>query len=305
MSLAFRRLFAPVGFSGRLLARLGTAFLLTAAFAFAIPSPVCAQDLSSTSSPATVAPASKPATKTSSKSASVKTVAQTTSSTKSASTKPVAAKTAAAKPAPKPVDAGPTVKSYGSSSAPIKMEVFTDYQCPSCRNFFEGTLKELVVGNYVTSGKVYVVHHDFPLQVHMYSGVAALWANASAKIGEFPAAEAALYDNQDAWQASGDIAKYISSAMSSADFKRVEAMVKACPVPAPQSTWNKSDPLAQTPHPCALERGIADDIELGYKLPVQATPTYVITYKGQRLPTGSNSVSLPILQQFFDSLLSQ
>jgi len=38
---------------------------------------------------------------------------------------------------------------------------------------------------------------------------------------------------------------------------------------------------------------------------VQATPTYVITYKGMRLPAASGAVSWPILKQFFDSLLAQ
>jgi len=224
-------------------------------------------------------------------------------STASAATRPAAKKpVAAAKPV---VTAGLLVKSYGSSSAPIKMEVFTDYQCPSCRNLFMGTLTQLIASDYITSGKVYLVHHDFPLQAHMYSGMAALWANAAAKFGEFPAAEEALYSNQDAWGSTGDIAKYMSAAMPAADFNKVQEIVKSCGTPAPQSTWGKTDPLANISHPCALDHVIADDIELGYKIPVQATPTYVITSKGQRLPVGSGSVSWPILKQFFDSLLSQ
>lgn len=200
---------------------------------------------------------------------------------------------------------GPINKSYGSSSAPIKLEVFTDYQCPSCRNFYEGTLKPLIASDYISTGKVYLVHHDFPLQSHMYSGIAARWANAAAKIGRFPEAEAALYDNQDAWQANGDVAKYIAAAIPPADFKRVEAIVKGCESPAPQSTWDKSNPLTKDPHPCQLDYAVADDVELGYKIPVQATPTYVITNKGQKLPAGSGSISWPILKQFFDSLLGQ
>jgi len=211
------------------------------------------------------------------------------------------AKSAASKPAAE----GPPDKSYGSPSAPIKLEVFTDYQCPSCRSFYEGTLKQLIASDYITGGKVYLVHHDFPLQAHMYSGVAARWANAAAKIGRFHEAEAALYDNQDAWQANGDIAKYMAAALSPVDFKRAEALVKGCESPAPQSTNDRSNPLTKDPHPCQLDYAVADDVELGYKIPVQATPTYVITNKGQKLPAGSGIVSWPILKQFFDTLLSQ
>ena len=32
--------------------------------------------------------------------------------------------------------AGEIVKAYGSKSAPITMEVFSDYQCPACRELF-------------------------------------------------------------------------------------------------------------------------------------------------------------------------
>src|SRR5208337_3587087 len=132
------------------------------------------------------------------------------------------AKPAAKTNAAKPVAAGPLVKSYGSSSAPIKLEVFTDYQCPSCRTFYESSLRQLIASDYIATGKLYLVHHDFPLQAHMYSGMAARWANAAAQVGAFSAVEAALYDNQDAWGASGDIAKYVAAAMPAADFKRVE-----------------------------------------------------------------------------------
>ena len=45
-------------------------------------------------------------------------------------------KHAAADPAP---SAAP-VKTIGNKNAPISMEVFSDYQCPSCGSFFENTL---------------------------------------------------------------------------------------------------------------------------------------------------------------------
>lgn len=197
----------------------------------------------------------------------------------------------------------PIVKAYGSSSAPIKMEVFTDYQCPSCRNLFEQTLRPLI-NDYVASGKVYLVHHDFPLSSHQYSGQAARWANAAAIVGEFGNVEAALYDNQESWEQNGDVVKYVSGAMSAAEFKRAEEIVKGCDYPAITSKPDGSDPLAGVAHPCGLDLAIAQDVRLGYKIPVRATPTYVITYKGQSLPAGSGFVSWPILKQFFDSLES-
>ena len=219
------------------------------------------------------------------------------------SAKPAVKKTAAAKPvAPAALPA--PIKSYGSSSAPIKMEVFTDYQCPSCRNLFENTLRPMIQ-DYVASGKVYLVHHDFPLPSHMYGYEAARWVNAAARVGEFQNVEAALYDHQDSWQADGNIEKYVAAAVPATDFKKIQKLMVGCEY---QPATTKPASLAagaQTSHGCALDTYIEQDRALGMKIPVQATPTYVITYKGQKLPAGSGVMSWDILKQFFDSLLSQ
>jgi protein-disulfide isomerase len=200
---------------------------------------------------------------------------------------------------------GAPVKAYGSSSAPITMEVFSDYECPSCRNLFETTLRQMIP-DYVASGKVYLVHRDFPLPMHKYGYQAARWLNAAARIGEFQSVEAALYDNQNAWAMDGNIEKYVSGAMSAADFKRVQSQMQGCGYPGDASVKPAALALgAQAGQTCALDTYIDQDRALGNKIPVQATPTYVITYKGNRLPAGSGLVSWPILKQFFDSLLSQ
>jgi protein-disulfide isomerase len=183
------------------------------------------------------------------------------------------------------------VKSYGSSSAPIEMIVFTDYECPACRALYENTLRPMI-SDYVASGKVYLVHRDFPLPSHKYGYEAARWEEAAARVGEFANAEAALYDNQDAWGATGDIAKYMSAAMPTSDFKRVEKLMQGCS-------------FQNAPGSCPLDASINADRALGEQIPVHYTPTYVIVYKGRQLPAASGAVAWPILKQFFDSLLSQ
>lgn len=196
------------------------------------------------------------------------------------------------------------LKTYGSKTAPITFEAFTDYQCPGCRALYEQALKPMI-GDYVASGKVYLVHHDFPLVMHQYSGQAARWANASAMVGEFGPAEAALFDNQPSWEADGNISKWVSEAMPKADFERVQAIMKDCTAPAPQATTPGADPLAKSGHTCPVDAYIAPDIKLGFTVPVNYTPTYVIFYKGKKIASSSNIVTWPILKQFFDSLLSQ
>jgi Thioredoxin len=232
--------------------------------------------------------------------------AQTTPTPVKATTTGATAKpaTTAAK---KPVAVAPTsapVKAYGAPSAPITMEVFSDYQCPSCRNLYEATLRPMIA-DYVAQGKVYLIHRDFPLAGHKYSGQAVRWANAAAHFGEFDAVEGALYDNQAMWENDGSMEKYIATSMPAASFAKVKALAMSCDYPAPTSKFDGSNPLAGIAHPCPLDVPIVQDIQMGYRIPVQSTPTYVITYKGKSLPAGSGSVSWPILKQFFDSLLSQ
>lgn len=202
-----------------------------------------------------------------------------------------AAPRVAAEPAAALIPSGQPLETYGSSSAPITMVVFTDYECPSCRELYENTLRPMI-SDYVASGKVYLVHHNFPLPQHKYGYQAARWAYAAARVGEFANVEAALYDNQDSWAATGDIAKYVSAAMPAADFHKVEQLMKGCS-------------FSDQPGTCPLDAAINADRALGAEIPVRATPTYVIVYKGRRLPAASGAVSWPILKQFFDSLLSQ
>ena len=231
-----------------------------------------------------------------------------TASTGSSTTKAATAHTKSTTPtktAAKPTaPLGAPVKAYGSSNAPITMEVFSDYECPSCRNLYENTLKSLI-NDYVAAGKVYLVHRDFPLPMHKYGYEAARWLNASACVGKFADVEAALYDNQNSWAQDGNIGRYIAAAMTPAEFKRVETAMHGCGF---DTAGMKSASLVagQTGgEACSVDSFIEADRALGNKIPIQSTPTYVITYKGNRLPAGSGFVSWPILKQFFDSLLSQ
>jgi protein-disulfide isomerase len=207
-------------------------------------------------------------------------------------------KHAAADPAP---SAAP-VKTIGNKNAPISMEVFSDYQCPSCGSFFENTLRAMIQ-DYVANGKVYLVHHDFPLQMHTYSGQAARWSNAAGMIGQFQDVDAALFDSQAKWPADGNIEKYVSAAVSPANFKRMQGILKGCTGPPPTSKADRSVPPAAPG--CPVDPFIVQDIALGYQVPVSATPTFIIHYKGQSYPASSGIISWPILKQFFDSLLSQ
>lgn len=198
--------------------------------------------------------------------------------------------------------AGPPNKAVGSKSAPITLEVFSDYMCPQCRNFYEATLRAMMT-DYVPQGRVYLIHRDFPLPIadHRFNWDAARWGTAAARIGKFEEVDAALYDNEPAWGVDGNIQKYVAAVLSPADLKRVQKMVAPCLNQTPASLR----PPAPGGESCSLDAFINQDIALGKQVPVQATPTYLITNKGQRVPAGSGFVSWPIMKQFLDSLGSQ
>ena len=194
---------------------------------------------------------------------------------------------------------GPPNKAVGFPSAPIVMEVYSDYMCPQCRNFYMGTLKAMM-NDYVPAGKVYLIHRDFPLPItdHKFNWDAARWGTAAARIGRFEEVDRALYDNEPTWGADGNIQKFVAATLSPADFKRVQKMVAPCLSQTPPELR----PTVPTGATCSLDTFIQQDIAVGKQVPVQSTPTYVITNKGSRIPPGSGFVSWPLLKQFLDSL---
>lgn len=172
-------------------------------------------------------------------------------------------------------------KAFGFKSAPITMEVFSDYQCPACRTLFMTTNRQLM-DNYVTTGKVYLIHRDFPLPMHAYSRVAARYARAAAEIGKIEPVEKALFENQEKWEQSGDVDGILAAALSSPDMSKVRALVKGG----------------------TLEPLIDKDYALGQLYRVNQTPTTVFHSKGQTYPY-SGAMNYETLHQFLDQLLSQ
>src|SRR5436309_993223 len=55
-------------------------------------------------------------------------------------------------------------KILGSPTAPIRIDVYSDFACPACKNFHETTLL-MIVQEYVMAGKVYIVNREFPLNI--------------------------------------------------------------------------------------------------------------------------------------------
>ena len=178
----------------------------------------------------------------------------------------------------------PSGKALGSRGAPVTVEVFSDFQCPACRALYQSTLRPLI-DNYVTSGKVYLVHRDFPLEnTHKHARQAARYANAAAKIGRFEKAADALYARQDFWAVDGNLDAALALVMTPAEMKKIRQLVQ-------QSA--------------RLDADIDQDVRLGGKIPVRSTPTVVVLHRGKSYPLPAGGVSYSLLKQFIDDLLRQ
>jgi protein-disulfide isomerase len=196
----------------------------------------------------------------------------------------IVAKAASLPSAPQSATGLPDVdprKAFGSKNAPVAMEVFSDFQCPACKTLFTTTNRRLM-DDYVTSGKVYLVHRDFPLPIHAHSRVAARYARAAAQLGKVEPVEQALFQNQEKWEQSGDVDGTVAAVLSPAEMAKVRALVKGG----------------------TLEPLIDKDYALGQTYNVNQTPTTVFHCKGQTYPF-AGIMTYDILKQFLEQLLSQ
>jgi protein-disulfide isomerase len=171
-------------------------------------------------------------------------------------------------------------KTLGSKSAPIAIEVFSDFQCPACKSLYTTTMRQ-VIENYVNTGKVYLIHRDFPLPMHAYSRLAARYGVAAAHVGKFEPVERILFEKQETWEQNGDVDGTIASVLTAADMTKVRALVKGG----------------------TLEDEINKDYSMGQSYQVNQTPTAIIHSKGQTYPVVGQQ-SYPIYRDFLDQLLS-
>jgi protein-disulfide isomerase len=176
-------------------------------------------------------------------------------------------------------------KTLGTKNAPIQFEIFSDFQCPACKGFFLSASHRLIE-DYCSAGKVYLVHHDFPMTTipsHIHSEEAARWANAAAAIGKFHEVESALYTHQESWEVTGKIDEVLGDVLSPADLKRVRALVDDAEVKA------------------ALQH----DRELGNanNVDTRGTPSIFVTHNGHRELLPPSGVSYNLLKPYLDYLL--
>lgn len=170
-------------------------------------------------------------------------------------------------------------KTLGNAQAPIRVDLFSDYQCPACKVFYEQSLRPMI-NDYVNTGKVYLVHHEYPLPMHAHAREAANYACAAERVGKYEQVGDQLFRTQDTWVKDGNVANAACSILSADEAKKVRA-------------------LATTPE---IATEVDGDIRAGQAEKVNGTPTMIITKLVRRYPV-TGPVSYEVLRRFLDSLL--
>jgi len=94
-----------------------------------------------------------------------------------------------------------TLPARGQANAPVTVVEYADFQCPACGDF-ANTMEAGLVKDYVDTGKVRFVFHDFPLPQHANAIPAAEAARAAADQGAFWPYHDLLYAKQAEWENS-------------------------------------------------------------------------------------------------------
>jgi protein-disulfide isomerase len=172
-------------------------------------------------------------------------------------------------------------KESGSPTAPIKMEIYTDYECPACRALYLDTLPSLNA-DFVATGKVELLHRDFRLPQHQFSKVATRYANAAGMIGKFDIVVHQLFVTQPEWSQNGNVDGTVAKVLSPADMEKVRNLVK--------NDTHLDD------------SAVADEAMANNQDHLTETPTLVIIAKGKREVIGGG-MPYAILKQYLNQKL--
>lgn len=154
-------------------------------------------------------------------------------------------------------------KTMGSFSAPLRMDLYSDFTCPHCKWFHDQILPKLI-NDFISPGKAYLVFHEYTLTGpgHEYSREASSYAAAAVRVGKYPQVAGALFASQDSWARTGKVWDVVASVLTPAERTKVQALVK--------------DP--------AVLADVQHDLESGQTARVDRTPTLIITRRGKQTP---------------------
>ncbi len=170
-------------------------------------------------------------------------------------------------------------KTAGNPSAPVTVQVFSDFECPACKAFHEQSLP-LLQRDFVATGKVFLVYREFPLPIHAHSREAANYAVAAAHLGLYQPVADALFRDQVAWSLNGKVWETVASVLTLSQQTKVKAAADSASV------------LGE----------ILRESNAGRAVPVTSTPTLVVS-RGTKIYPVSGTLNYEILKRLIDDVL--
>jgi protein-disulfide isomerase len=95
----------------------------------------------------------------------------------------------------------------GNPEAPLTLEQFGDFECPSCKNV--ATFLDQVIKEYHPS--VRLIFRNFPLTMHQHARDAALAAEAAGLQGRYWEMHDMLFREQPVWSSASDAGMWFDS----------------------------------------------------------------------------------------------
>ena len=180
----------------------------------------------------------------------------------------------------------PNQKIVGNQSAPIRLEVFSDFSCPGCKAFHD-TVLPVVMREFVTPGKAFIVFRDYvlpPSPGHQFSREAAQYAVAANRVGKYRAVADALFAAQSSWAMTGKVWEVVASVLTPDEQKKVQAMSKEAAI-AEEVRW---------------------DTETGNRAGLMRTPTVAVNFQTQhRLWNQWGAQGDPLFLDYLRALLKK
>lgn len=170
----------------------------------------------------------------------------------------------------------------GRADAPVKVEIFSDFQCSHCRRAAEETVAPLV-RDYAATGRVQVIYRFFP-RLGSESQRAALAAACAADQGLFRAFHDTLFAN---WRGVQQGAFSAERLRTFADELKLDT-----------TAWSQCV-LSQAP-----ARRVAADVADGERRGIRGTPTFFVT-AGQKSTKIERAVPYADLRRVVDAALGQ
>lgn len=174
-----------------------------------------------------------------------------------------------------------TFKQFGSPTAPLACEIYSDYECPSCGVLYRDVVPRLMA-DYVQTGKMKLLHRDYPLPQHPYARIAARYANAAGALGYYDVVVSQLFRTQEIWAKTGSVDAQVAMVVPASAMPRLRQMVQ-------------SDPN--------LDKTVESDVEMGKQDQLRQTPTMIIITNGKR-QTIPSAPSYNLLKAYIDELLA-